>query len=92
MYDTQPWSRHDTGRHAIDEDAVLTPIFAALARGGWRQRESAEAERFHRDPLTAPLPVESPSSGIAPAGHVPAQEGGRHHVRRIRPVLSSVTS
>lgn len=56
-HETQLWNRLDTGRHAIDEDALLTPIFAALARGGWRQRESIEAERFRRNPLTAPLPT-----------------------------------
>ena len=53
------------GRHALDEDAVLTPIFAALRRGGRRQQESvvapvasvASVEDFRRDPLTAPIPI-----------------------------------
>ena len=52
------------GRHALDEDAVLTPIFAALTRGGWRRRQQegapgsvASVEDFRRDPLTAPIPV-----------------------------------
>ena len=52
------------GRHALDEDAVLTPIFAALRRGGRRQQENvgsvapvASVEDFRRDPLTAPIPI-----------------------------------
>ena len=57
--------RRANGRHALDEDALHTPIFAALSRGGWRRRpESAAAavpsvEDFRRDPLTAPLPIQS---------------------------------
>lgn len=90
MYDeTQLWTgtgtRQDAGRHAIDEDAMLTPIFAALVRGGWRQRQATEAARFDRDPLTAPLPGTAP-----PVGLVPAQEGGRHHLRRALQVHSFV--
>jgi hypothetical protein len=53
------------GRHALDEDAVQTPIFAALRRGGWRRRQQesapgsvASVEDFRRDPLTAPLPIQ----------------------------------
>ena len=53
------------GRHALDEDAVQTPIFAALRRGGRRQQENvvgsgaavASVEDFRRDPLTAPIPI-----------------------------------
>ena len=59
------------GRHALDEDAVQTPIFAALRRGGWRRRPQesavtavASVEDFRRDPLTAPLPIQ----------HAPAPE------------------
>ena len=58
------------GRHALDEDAVQTPIFAALTRGGWRRRPQesasgsaasvASVEDFRRDPLTAPLPIQAP--------------------------------
>ena len=76
MDDQTPlWDVLDTGRHALDEDAALTPIFAALTRSGWRQRQRATTaqERFRRDPLTAPIPV---VSGITP---VPE---GRHHRRR----------
>ena len=55
------------GRHALDEDAVQTPIFAALTRGGWRRRPQesgsgaavASVEDFRRDPLTAPLPIQA---------------------------------
>lgn len=60
------------GRHALDEDAVQTPIFAALRRGGWRRRPQesaapsvaavASVEDFRRDPLTAPLPVIAPAA------------------------------
>jgi len=57
--------RRADGRHALDEDALHTPIFAALSRDGWRRRpESATAavpsvEDFRRDPLTAPLPIQA---------------------------------
>jgi hypothetical protein len=54
------------GRHAIDEDALVTPIFAALRRGIRRRshepaRESLRdpVDEFHRDPLTAPIPVQA---------------------------------
>ncbi|WP_214403880.1 hypothetical protein, partial [Pseudonocardia lacus] len=50
------------GRHALDEDALLTPIFAALARhSGRRPAPPDPVERFRRDPLTAPLPVVVPA-------------------------------
>jgi len=63
--------RADGGRHALDEDALHTPIFAALSRGGWRRRQTESAglsaavpsvpsvEDFRRDPLTAPLPIQA---------------------------------
>ena len=57
--------RRADGRHALDEDALHTPIFAALSRGGWRRRQESAAaavpsvEDFRRDPLTAPLPIQS---------------------------------
>jgi len=67
--------RRANGRHALDEDALHTPIFAALSRGGWRRRQQEGAaavpstssvpspvpsvEDFRRDPLTAPLPIQS---------------------------------
>jgi hypothetical protein len=62
------------GRHSMmrPDDALLTPIFHALARGGWRSRQHEPAttgaptpawqpdpvERFRRDPLGAPVPVQ----------------------------------
>ena len=60
-----------SGRHALSEDAVLTPIFHALTRGGLRAgsrparlRPPADppdpVENFRRDPLTAPIPAARP--------------------------------
>jgi hypothetical protein len=37
------WGSSATGRHAFNEDAVLTPIFHALQRGGWRRRQHEPA-------------------------------------------------
>lgn len=73
---TTLWDALDAGRHALDEDVLLTPIFAALTRSGWRQRQRAATaqERFRRDPLTAPLPVVSMTNAERPAG--------RHHRER----------
>ena len=64
------------GRHALDEDAVQTPIFAALRRGGRRQQENvvgsgapvASVEDFRRDPLTAPIPIRRRAGGHRHAG------------------------
>ena len=54
------------GRHALDEDAVQTPIFHALTRGGWRRRQqertTTAVEEFRRDPLTAPIPIVPPAA------------------------------
>jgi hypothetical protein len=57
------------GRHAFIEDAAMTPIFNAIARGEWRTPEpeapalpAADAdpvETFHADPLLAPIPVQA---------------------------------
>jgi hypothetical protein len=62
------------GRHAINEDAELTPIFHALTRTGWRKRQQEPAAppsspsppqprdpvaEFRRDPLTAPIPTQA---------------------------------
>jgi hypothetical protein len=63
-----------TGRHALDEDALFTPIFHALAAGD-RPAPVDPVERFRRDPLTAPLPV------VVPARREPT---GRHHRRPTR--------
>ncbi|WP_300018131.1 hypothetical protein [Pseudonocardia sp.] len=94
--------RRRSGRHAFDEDAALTPIFHALNRGGWRGRQQEPAARpadavdeFRRDPLTAPIPVQSlaaptrpahptpPARRRRPAAHalVEPRAGGRHHFR-----------
>ena len=35
--------RRADGRHALDEDALHTPIFAALSRRGWRRRQQEGA-------------------------------------------------
>lgn len=68
------------GRHAIDEDAALTPIFHALNRGGRRGRQQEPrparpadprpadpVDEFRRDPLTAPIPVRAFSAAAAPS-------------------------
>lgn len=57
------------GRHVLDEDALLTPIFHALAD---------PVDAFWRDPLTAPIPVQA----LVPAPVLPEPRRGRHHLRR----------
>lgn len=56
--------RAASGRHVLDEEAVLTPIFHALNHSGWRARQQPErmpradeVDEFRRDPLTAPIPI-----------------------------------
>jgi hypothetical protein len=91
------WDRQDNGRHAFNEDAVLTPIFHALTTGGWqeRQHEPAAAHRlgsrrpdpvadFRRDPLTAPIPVQAIT-----ASAVPEQPWRRSHLRAVDPLTDS---
>jgi hypothetical protein len=89
--DSGEWSgRVDNGRHAFNEDAVLTPIFHALTSGGWRdrQRENGPATRrssdpvdaFEADPLGAPIPQQA-------YGSVPEQP-----LRRSSSRLRSVTT
>jgi hypothetical protein len=79
--------RSDTGRHALDEEALLTPIFATLARRRGRPAPVDPVERFRRDPLTAPLPVVVPARR-RPGAHArpePLPErpvSGRHALRR----------
>ncbi len=76
------------GRHALDEDAIQTPIFAALTRGGWRERRqprtAATLDEFRRDPLTAPIPVQL-AGVVAPAG----QDAGADLARRRDRLVSS---
>ncbi len=66
--------RTGSGRHAVDDDAVLTPIFHALSHGVRghgdarshgelrsrveRSRGGDEVAEFRRDPLTAPIPLQ----------------------------------
>jgi hypothetical protein len=93
----EEWSTPAGGRHAFNEDAALTPIFHALTRGGWRKRQHEPAasamtadpvDAFHRDPLTAPIPVQA--MAVVPAQPwrraVAAASGtgsdGRHRRRR----------
>lgn len=61
------------GRHALNEEAVLTPIFHALNCGGWRGRQSEprarrvdEVDEFRRDPLTAPIPIQAFAAAVVP--------------------------
>lgn len=83
------WGSPAGGRHAFDEDAVLTPIFHALTRGGWRSRQHDSAtvhaarqvafgrdpvDAFRRDPLTAPIPVQA----LVPATVHPAPLAAAH--------------
>jgi hypothetical protein len=69
------------GRHALDEDAIQTPIFAALTRGGRQNRQpertGSSLEEFRRDPLTAPLPVQ-----LAGVVTPPGQDAGADLARR----------
>ena len=78
------------GRHAYNEEAVLTPIFHALTRGGWRGRQheppappraADPVDAFRRDPLTAPIPIQPPAS-TPTRRRREVQETGRHHRRR----------
>lgn len=86
-----------TGRHAFNEDAVLTPIFHALTRGGWRSRQHEPAARhvpapapadpvdaFQRDPLTAPIPVQALVPVPAPASVRRRRAVGAHAARETR--------
>jgi len=69
------------GRHALDRDAALTPIFTALRRGRWRRprgqvsglRLAPEPVERHDGPPTSPIPV-------VPALHAldPYPTGGYH--------------
>lgn len=66
--------RTTSGRHVLDEDAALTPIFHALNRSGWRERQRPEPVRgrdevdeFRRDPLTAPIPIQAFSAAATPS-------------------------
>ena len=71
------------GRHVLDQDAGLTPIFTTLRRGAWRRPRpqsgrralrpvSDPVQRFVDDPLTAPIPVVPPLHGTGGYGVVDA--------------------
>lgn len=60
------------GRHTVDEEAALTPIFHALSMGGWRTHQESPADAAaaaadrrspapaaDRTPASEPDPVES---------------------------------
>ncbi|WP_232661310.1 hypothetical protein [Pseudonocardia sp. TRM90224] len=55
------WGSQAAGRHAINEDALLTPIFHALAHGGWRSRQPEPAQ-----------PQQAPAARQTPARQAPA--------------------
>ncbi|MHA6785768.1 hypothetical protein ACVGOW_32945 [Pseudonocardia saturnea] len=71
-----------SGRHVLDEEAVLTPIFHALNRSGWRTRQQPEraprapradeVDEFRRDPLTAPIPIQAFEAAATPSAALPA--------------------
>ncbi|HEY0816161.1 MAG TPA: hypothetical protein VGE11_23040 [Pseudonocardia sp.] len=83
------WDVQAGGRHALDEDAIQTPIFHALARGGRRPRRqegaTASLEEFRRDPLTAPIPIQAlASSGRERSGSSPRERSAAAHRERSR--------
>ena len=71
-----------TGRHALDEDALFTPIFHAMTRDDLpvvREplRVVDDVDRFRRDPLTAPIPIPVLDDAWLP--EMPARPRGRVH-------------
>lgn len=94
------WESSADGRHVLNEDAELTPIFHAMTRGAWRTRQHEQrpaaprpvdpVDDFHRDPLTAPIPVQALSSNASATpirrsgAHALVESHGRHHRRRDR--------
>lgn len=88
-----------SGRHVLDEEAVLTPIFHALNHGGWRARQQPErthrmhrgdeVDEFRRDPLTAPIPIQAFEAAATPSAALPAAAPRR---RRRSAVPDSRTS
>ncbi|MDN5932046.1 MAG: hypothetical protein L0I24_13440 [Pseudonocardia sp.] len=70
--------RAASGRHVLDEEAVLTPIFHALNHSGWRARQQPErmpradeVDEFRRDPLTAPIPIRAFEAAATPSAALP---------------------
>lgn len=79
----------------------LTPIFHALADGGWTSKQPEQADRgtqvdpdvdFWRDPLSAPIPIQTtPDLGqLAEVRPLRPLSAGRH--RRDRPAASESAS
>lgn len=96
---TAGWTGHDTlgGRHALDEDAVLTPIFHALSCSGWprsdrhgRQHEQPAAidRAATVDPVVAFRrdPLGAPLPQHAPGGPVHHAAGRRRAAHAIAEV------
>ncbi|MEJ3655780.1 hypothetical protein WEH80_22680 [Actinomycetes bacterium KLBMP 9759] len=67
------WGSQAAGRHAINEDALLTPIFHALAHGGWRTRQSDPAQQ------QAPAPRQTPALQSAGARSSAARQAQAPH-------------
>ena len=74
----EDWGPAD-GRHAYNEDAALTPIFHALTRGGWHNRQH-ELAPGAADP--APIPVQAPA---APTRRERSETGRHHRTREATP-------
>jgi hypothetical protein len=74
------WSGAATGRHAFDEDAILTPIFSAVRRAV--RPVPDPVDEFRRDPLTAPIPVQVWVPSPSRSRERGDAARGRHHLRR----------
>lgn len=84
------WDGPPLGRHAYDEDAELTPIFHALTRGGWRNRQQERQltvvgpdpmEVFRQDPLGAPIPTQAMGSRSRSDGAPRRRSGSGAHAK-----------
>ena len=82
------------GRHVLDQDAGLTPIFTTLRRGAWRRPRPQSARRtlrpvpdpvqqFPGDPWTAPIPV------VPAADHLHGTGGHAHRPAAEPPVSAT---
>lgn len=85
---TEGYRLGDSGRHALFEDADLTPIFYGLVLGARNTRapqRTDPVDAFSRDPLTAPIPAQvlTPSQRTPGrrAARAAVSTGGRHHYR-----------
>ncbi len=89
------------GRHVLDRDAALTPIFTTLRRGAWRRSRPQSAGRplrpvpdpvaqFRSDPHTAPIPVVTVDP-YAPASFAPAA-GPRPPVSPSAPISAPTSA